>query len=85
MIDGSAPSVNSRQTGHCKSPKYWSVTGAEALPSVSPLWGIPPIRVLTSLTIFVAVGVPAVTAFLLLPPPEAIKALENLYPPIAII
>ena len=48
MIDGSAPSVNSLQIGHSRSPKYWSVTGAFGLPSVLPLWGMPPSRELTT-------------------------------------
>ena len=43
MTDGSAPSVNSLQIGHSRSPKYCSVTGAFGSPSVLPCWGMPPI------------------------------------------
>ena len=41
ISEGSAPSVNSLQIGHSRSPKYWSVTGALGSPSVLPLWGMP--------------------------------------------
>ena len=48
MTDGSAPSVNSLQIGHSRSPKYCSVTGAFGSPSTLPFWGMPSISELTS-------------------------------------
>jgi len=44
MIEGRAPSVNSLQKGHSRSPNHLSVTGAIGWPRVFALCGMPPSR-----------------------------------------
>src|ERR1700722_6312102 len=68
---GSAPSVNFWQIGHSRSPKYFSVSGAVGLPSVFPLWGMLPSRVLTCFVTEVCSCL--VRLLLLFPPPLAIR------------
>src|SRR5215203_5080352 len=41
MIVGIVSASKARQTGHCRSTYSTIVTGAEALPSTLPCWGIP--------------------------------------------
>jgi hypothetical protein len=66
-IDGSAPSANSLQNGHSRSPYHLSVTRAAGWPRVFARCGTPASSALTARAVVIACGPPGLGGEL--PPP----------------